>query len=157
MSGELPPLAALNDVCLPRRAVMYVDDAHASGVVGPKGRGTVFGALGSYDNTLVVGSLSKGFSCSGGFIGCTTEFKRLLKMKSNTYIFGGPVVPPYLDAVCTVCDIFMSDEYETLVARLHGNMQPLTDGLRPLDLTVPDGKVPLVSVLARDGDDTLNA
>lgn len=157
MSGELPPLAALNDVCLPRRAVLYVDDAHASGVVGPKGRGTVFGALGSYDNTLVVGSLSKGFSCSGGFIGCTTEFKRLLKMKSNTYIFGGPVVPPYLDAVCTVCDIFMSDEYETLVARLHDNMQRLTDGLRRLDLTVQGGKVPIVSVLAGDEEDTLNA
>ena len=130
MSGELPPLAELNAICLQRRAVLYVDDAHASGVVGPKGRGTVLSALGNYDNALVIGSLSKGFSCAGGFIGCTTEFKRLLKMKSNTYIFGGPVVPPYLDAVCTVCDILMSDEYEELAARLEDNMSRLTDGLQ---------------------------
>ncbi len=157
MTGELPPLAELNDVCLERRAVLYVDDAHASGVVGPKGRGTVFGALGSYDNTLVIGSLSKGFSCAGAFIGCTTEFKRLLKMKSNTYIFGGPVVPPYLDAVCTVCDILMSDEYEVLIARLHGNMSRLTEGLRRLNLVVQGGMVPIVSVLAGDEEDTLNA
>ena len=157
MSGELPPLAELNEVCLPRRAVLYVDDAHASGVVGPKGRGTVLGALGNYDNTLVVGSLSKGFSCAGGFIGCTAEFKRLLKMKSNTYIFGGPVVPAYLDAVCVVCDILMSDEYETLVERLRDNMTRLTDGLRRLGLVVQGGRVPIVSVLVGDEADTLNA
>ncbi len=157
MSGELPPLAALNDVCLKRRAVLYVDDAHASAVVGPKGRGTVLSALGGYDNALVVGSLSKGFSCAGGFIGCTTEFKRLLKMKSNTYIFGGPVVPPYLDAVCTVCDILMSDEYEQLSGRLHDNMRRLTDGLRRQNLVVQGGMVPIVSVLAGDEEDTLNA
>ena len=84
MSGELPPLAALNAVCLGRRAVLYVDDAHGTGVMGRQGRGTVLDALCNYDNTLVVGSLSKGFSCMGGFIGCTREFKLLLKMRSNT-------------------------------------------------------------------------
>jgi 7-keto-8-aminopelargonate synthetase-like enzyme len=157
MSGELPPLAELNSECLERRAVLYVDDAHASGVVGPKGRGTVLTALGSYDNTLVVGSLSKGFSCAGGFIGCTAEFQRLLKMRSNTYIFGGPVVPPYLDAVCTVCDILMSDEYEGLIFRLRDNVRRLTDGLKRLNLVVQGGQVPIVSVLAGDEEDTLNA
>src|SRR5262249_7890425 len=105
MSGALPPLAELNAVCLAHNAVLYVDDAHGTGVLGRQGRGTVLDALGSYDNTFVIGSLSKAFSCAGGFIGCTRLFKKLLKMRSNTYIFGGPVVPPYLDAICTVCDI----------------------------------------------------
>ena len=74
MSGELPPLKALNDVALAHRAILYVDDAHGTGVIGTHGRGTVLDALGSYDNTLVVGSLSKGFSCAGmGFIGCRPE------------------------------------------------------------------------------------
>jgi 7-keto-8-aminopelargonate synthetase-like enzyme len=155
MSGELPPLAALNTICLNRNAILYVDDAHASGVIGPKGRGTVLDALGSYDNALVVGSLSKGFSCAGGFVGCTHEFKRLLKMKSNTYIFGGPVVPPYLDAVCTVCDILMSDEYEQLLGKLHSNLHRLTHGLVGLGLVVQGGKVPIVSVLVGDEEDTL--
>ena len=39
-------------------------------------------------------------------------------MRSNTYIFGGPVVPPYLEAICTVVDILRSDEYERLRHRL---------------------------------------
>ena len=157
MTGELPPLAELNAVALSRRAVLYVDDAHGTGVIGRQGRGTVHDALGSYDNTLVVGSLSKGFSCAGGFIGCTREFKRLLKMRSNTYIFGGPVVPPYLEAACVVCDILASGEYALLRGRLDQNVAQLTDGLKALGLVVSGGVTPIISVLAGDEEDTLHA
>jgi 7-keto-8-aminopelargonate synthetase-like enzyme len=157
MSGELPPLAELNQVCLRRRAVLYVDDAHGTGVLGRQGRGTVLDALGNYDNTLVVGSLSKGFSCLGGFIGCTKEFKLLLKMRSNTYIFGGPVAPCYLEAICTVCDILDSPEYELLAARLQRNIRQLSTGLRNRGLVVLGGQTPILSVLVGDEEDTLNA
>ena len=102
-----------------------MDDAHATAVLGKKGRGTVLDALGSYDNTLVVGSLSKGFSCFGGFIGCTKDFKTLLKIRSNTFIFGGPVPPPYLEAVCTVCDILDSPECDLLQAWGSPNLRQL--------------------------------
>jgi 7-keto-8-aminopelargonate synthetase-like enzyme len=157
MSGELPPLAELNRVCFQRRAVLYVDDAHGTGVLGRQGRGTVLDALGNYDNTLVVGSLSKGFSCMGGFIGCTNEFKLLLKMRSNTYIFGGPVAPCYLEAICTVCDILDSPEYELISARLQRNIRQLNIGLRGMGLVVLGGQTPILSVLVGDEEDTLNA
>jgi 7-keto-8-aminopelargonate synthetase-like enzyme len=157
MSGELPPLAKLNEVAKTRRAVLYVDDAHGTGVIGTRGRGTVLDALGSYDNAIVVGSLSKGFSCAGAFVGCTRELKQLLKIRSNTYIFGGPVVPPYLEAVCEVCDILMSPEYDRLSARLNDNLQQLTRGLRRLGLVVLGGSTPIVSVLVGDEEDTLKS
>src|SRR5438132_2256027 len=64
MSGALPPLAELNTVALRHDAVLYVDDAHATAVMGTCGRGTVFDALGTYENAFVIGSLSKGFSCA---------------------------------------------------------------------------------------------
>src|SRR5579885_977176 len=157
MSGELPPLVELNRVCLRRRAVLYVDDAHGTGVLGRQGRGTVLDALGNYDNTLVVGSLSKGFSCLGGFIGCTEEMKLLLKMRSNTYIFGGPVAPCYLDAICTVCDILNSPEYELLSARLQRNIRQMSTGLCNMGLIILGGRTPILSVLVGDEEDTLNA
>lgn len=157
MSGALPPLARLNAVASAHNAVLYVDDAHGTGVLGAHGRGTVLDALGSYDNTFVVGSLSKAFSCMGGFIGCTEDFKRLLKMRSNTYIFGGPVPPPYLEAVCTVCDILMSPEYTLLQSRLVRNLNHLTAGLERLGLAVLGGLTPIISVLVGDEADTLSA
>jgi 7-keto-8-aminopelargonate synthetase-like enzyme len=157
MSGALPPLKELDNVCRRYNAILYVDDAHGTGVLGRKGRGTVLDALGNYENALVIGSLSKAFSALGGFIGCSQEMKRLLKMRSNTYIFGGPVAPPYLEAVCTVCDILMSDEFELLAARLRRNLEQLTRGLVGLGLAVLGGETPIVSVLVGDEAETLRA
>ena len=157
MTGALPPLAQLNEVCLRRNAVLYVDDAHATAVLGKKGRGTVLDALGNYDNALVVGSLSKGFSCFGGFIGCTKEFKFLLKIRSNTFIFGGPVPPPYLDAICVVCDILQSGEYDEIHGRLERNRLHLTQGAIDLGLVVLGGRTPIVSILTGDEEVTLEA
>jgi 7-keto-8-aminopelargonate synthetase-like enzyme len=157
MSGELPPLADLDRVARNYNAVLYVDDAHGTGVLGTQGRGTVLDALETYANTFVVGSLSKAFSCAGGFIGCTEDFKKLLKMRSNTYIFGGPVVPAFLEGVCVVCDILMSSEYDLLHSRLQRNLKQLTTGLRRLNLAVLGGRTPIISVLVGDEADTLNA
>jgi 7-keto-8-aminopelargonate synthetase-like enzyme len=78
-------------------------------------------------------------------------------MRSNTYIFGGPVVPPYLEAVCEVCDILMSPEYEALAGQLRRNLTQLTDGLRDLNLVVLGGATPIVSVLVGDEEDTLKS
>jgi 7-keto-8-aminopelargonate synthetase-like enzyme len=137
--------------------VLYIDDAHGTGVLGERGRGTVLEALGSYDNAFVVGSLSKAFSCAGGFIACSRVFQKLLKMRSNTYIFGGPVVPAYLDAICAVVDILQSEEYSVLRARLDRHVQRLSRGLTDLDLVVSGGTTPILSVSVGDEADTLKA
>ncbi len=157
MTGALPPLVQLNEVCKRHNAVLYVDDAHATGVMGHKGRGTVLQALGTYDNTLVVGSLSKGFSCFGGFIGCPREFKMLLKIRSNTFIFGGPVPPPYLEAICTVCDILDSPECDVLQANLQRNLTHLAGGAKKLGLSVLGGAHPIISILVGEEDATFRA
>src|SRR5205807_4028013 len=150
MSGTLPPLTELAAVARRNDAILYVDDAHGTGVLGPHGIGTVRDAIGGYENVLVVGSLSKAFSAMGGFVGCAQAMQRQLKIRSNTYIFGGPVPPPYLEAVCAVVDILASDEYEELAASLRRNMQHLTGGLLRQGLAVLGGLTPIVSVLVGD-------
>ena len=157
MSGMVPPMAELNEVARACNAVLYIDDAHGTGVLGEQGKGTVLDALGSYENTFVIGSLSKAFSCAGGFIGCTEPFHRLLKIRSSPYVFGGPVVPCYLEAISTVIDILRSDEYNTLRARLDAHIRRLTRGLSDLGLTIMGGATPIVSVLIGDEADTLRA
>jgi glycine C-acetyltransferase len=157
MSGMIPPMAELNEVARACDGVLYIDDAHGTGVLGEQGRGTVLDALGSYDNTFVVGSLSKAFSCAGGFIGCTEPFHRLLKIRSSPYIFGGPVVPCYLEAISTVIDILRSGEYDALRARLDSHIKRLTRGLTDLGFAIMGGATPIVSVMIGDEADTLRA
>jgi 7-keto-8-aminopelargonate synthetase-like enzyme len=157
MSGMVPPMVELNEVARSCDAVLYIDDAHGTGVLGEQGRGTVLEALGNYDNTFVVGSLSKAFSCAGGFIGCTEPFQRLLKIRSSPYVFGGPVVPCYLEAISTVIDILRSGEYDMLRARLDSHIRRLTCGLADLGLAIMGGATPIVSVFIGDEADTLRA
>lgn len=157
MSGKLPPLAEFRRVAREHNACLYVDDAHATGVLGENGRGTVRESLGDYDNTLTVGSLSKGLSCLGGFVAGTQLAIDVLKLRSNSLIFGGPVPPPYLEAVCAAVDIVASPEYAKLRTSLDANVHRLADGATRLGLAVLGGLVPIVSVLVGEEEATLKA
>ena len=150
MQGTTPPLRELDAVARAQGGVMYIDDAHGTGTFGDHGRGMAMRELGRLNDVIMVGSLSKAFSCMGAFVTCTEELKLLLKMSSGTYVFGGPVPPPYLEAVCTVCDILMSDEYETIIGRLRQRIRRLVDGLRALDLMVLGNDSAIISVLVKD-------
>jgi 7-keto-8-aminopelargonate synthetase-like enzyme len=157
MSGRLPPLTEFQRVARSHDGFLYVDDAHATGVLGTGGRGTVADALGDYENTLVVGSLSKAVSCLGGFVAGTRDAIEVLKMRSNSLIFGGPVPPPYLTAVCAALDVIGSPEYADLRGRLDANVASLIAGASDLGFTVLGGHVPIVSVLIGAEETTLRA
>jgi 7-keto-8-aminopelargonate synthetase-like enzyme len=78
-------------------------------------------------------------------------------MRSNSYIFGGPVVPAYLDAICAVVEILQTEEYTRLRDRLDRFVGRLSRGLAELDLCVMGGATPIVSVLVGDEAETLKA
>jgi 7-keto-8-aminopelargonate synthetase-like enzyme len=157
MSGASPPLAELDRIARAHGGLLYVDDAHGTGILGPKGRGMAARELGRLDDIIMVGSLSKAFSCMGAFATCTTELKLLLKMKSNSYVFGGPVPPPYLEAICVACDIVDSPEHASILRRLNTRIARLIAGLDRLRLTVLGRQAPIVSILVNDEERTLRA
>jgi 7-keto-8-aminopelargonate synthetase-like enzyme len=157
MSGAIAAMPELDRVAREHNAVLYIDDAHATAVLGEHGRGTVQAALGNYDNAIVVGCLSKACSVFGAFIACTHQMQRLLKMRSNTYIFGGPVPPPYLEAISSVIDILISDEYASLRSQLDRNIARMVSGLGRHDLVILGGQSPIISVLVGDEEATFLA
>src|SRR5207244_9515885 len=79
------------------------------------------------------------------------------QMRSNTYIFGGPVAPCYLDAVCTVVDILQCGEYPALVGRLRANLRRFTTCASELGYTVVGGLTPIVALVIGDEAQTLKA
>jgi 7-keto-8-aminopelargonate synthetase-like enzyme len=157
MTGKTPPLAELDEITRAGGGVLYCDDAHGTGVVGKRGRGAASTVLPSLRQVLLVGSLSKAFSCMGAFVTCTPELKRILKIRSSTFIFGGPVPPPYLAAVLAVCDILDSAEGDELLGQLQSLVGRLTTGLKSLDLLVGGGVAPIVSVQVGDIEETFQA
>ncbi len=157
MTGKVPPLAELDAVTRQHDGILYVDDAHGTGVVGVRGRGAASQVLPSLAGVLLVGSLSKAFSCLGAFVTCNPELKRIFKIRSSTFIFGGPVPPPYLAAIIAVCEILDSPEGDELLAELRDLVARLTSGLRELDLIVGGGVAPIVSVQVGDIEETFAA
>jgi 7-keto-8-aminopelargonate synthetase-like enzyme len=156
MSGRVAPLVELEAVTREFGGTLYVDDAHGTGVVGPRGRGAARQALGSLERVLMVGSLSKAFSCMGAFVTCDKELKRILKIKSSTFIFGGPIPPPYLCGVLAACDLIDSPEGDQLLAELHGKVDRLIEGLRRLGYRVHGDSGAIVSVLIGDIEKTFH-
>jgi glycine C-acetyltransferase len=157
MSGTFPPLRELREVAEANDAVLYVDDAHGTGILGEKGRGTVLDALGDYRNTLVAGSLSKAFSCFGAFVACPERVKLILGVRSGPFIFGGPVPPPYLDAVCAVIELLESPEYHGLRARLTANMERFLAGVRQTGVPILGGVGAIATIVIGDEHATLQA
>jgi len=82
MLGTIPPLADVYEIASRYDGVLYVDDAHGTGVVGPGGRGAAYESLGTVNNIVLGGSLSKAAGCVGGFVTCTHALKLILKMKN---------------------------------------------------------------------------
>src|SRR5437660_374114 len=68
-----------------------------------------------------------------------------------------PVPPPYLEAVCVVCDILNSPEYDTIIGRLRHLIQRLVSGIQGLKLTVLGRESPIVAILVGDEEKTLRA
>ncbi len=157
MYGTIPPLDELDQVARGCGGILYVDAAHGTAVLGPRGRGAAAKLLGSLGDVLMVGSLSKAFSCMGAFVTCTTALKQVLKMKSSTFIFGGPVPPPYLAAICAVCDIIDSPEYDELLGRLHALVRRLMEGVAAIGLNVLGGESAIIAIVIGDIERTLEA
>jgi 7-keto-8-aminopelargonate synthetase-like enzyme len=157
MTGRVASLAALREVAAANDAVLYVDDAHGTGVLGRAGRGTVLDALGDYRNVLVVGSLSKAVSCFGGFVACPKRVRFLLKVRSGPLVFGGPVPPPYLEAVCAAVDLVSSGEGDALREALGRNMSRFSAGARARGVPVVGAVGAIASVPVGDETATLRA
>jgi 8-amino-7-oxononanoate synthase len=94
MDGDLAPLPEIADTCERHGAVLMVDEAHASGVIGPGGRGAVahFGLEGRVP--VVMGTLSKALGAAGGFIAGTGELCAFLRNRARSFIFDTAMPPP---------------------------------------------------------------
>ncbi len=157
MAGSIPPLMQLDELTRRHGGIMYIDDAHGTGIIGDRGRGAAHRALGTLENVMMVGSLSKAFSCLGGFVTTTRDMKLMLKMKAGTYVFGGPVPPSYLAGIIAVCDIIDSPEYDVILGRLQTLIARVTNSLRSTGLEVLGGESAIVSVVVGEIEKTLLA
>src|SRR3712207_1495831 len=118
MDGDIAPLPRIAVLAAAFGAVTMVDDAHASGVLGEHGRGSIshFGLDGQWD--IQVGTLSKALAAIGGYVACIEPLRRLMEHRARPFLFSTSH-PPSVTATCIAAvDLLQSDEGQTLIDRL---------------------------------------
>ena len=149
MDGDLGPLPDLCAAAEEFGAIMMVDDAHASGVFGRNGRGTVdhFDVHGRVD--VQVGTLSKAIGALGGYVAGTRDFIEFLHHRARPFLFSTSH-PPSVTATCIAALDVLLEEPE-IIDRLWDNTRFFQAGLRELGFDTGMSESPITPIIVGDG------
>ena len=144
--GAVPELCALAEEF---GCIMMVDDAHASGVFGSNGRGTIdhFGMHGRVD--IQVGTLSKAIGALGGYVAGSRTLIEFLYHRARPFLFSTSH-PPAVVAACIAAIDVLEQEPE-LIERLWDNTRFFKAGLKDLGFNTGLSESPITPVIAGDG------
>jgi glycine C-acetyltransferase len=148
MDGDLGALPALCDLADEFGCIMMVDDAHASGVFGRHGRGTVdhFGLHGRVD--VQVGTLSKAFGALGGYVAGSRTLIEFLHHRARPFLFSTSH-PPAVAAACLAALEVVQGEPQW-IERLWTNTRFFKAGLQTLGLDTGASESPITPVIVGD-------
>jgi glycine C-acetyltransferase len=150
MDGDLAPLPGLCDLAEKYGCLMMVDDAHASGVFGRGGRGTVdhFDCHGRVD--IQVGTLSKAVGVLGGYVCGSRDLIEFLYQKARPFLFSTSH-PPAVAASCQAAiELLDSAEGERLIKKLWSNTRFFKRRLKKLGFQTGMSESPITPVIVGD-------
>jgi 8-amino-7-oxononanoate synthase len=152
MEGDIVPLPEM--VALAKRygAALAVDDAHATGVLGPHGDGTAahFNLIDEVD--IIVGTFSKSLASIGGFIAASENVIHYLKHHSRPLIFSAALPPSNTAGVLAALEIVTSEPERR--ERLWKSTRRLQEGLKSVGFDIGPTQTPIVPVLIGTLEDT---
>lgn len=150
MSGDIFNLPEAVALAKKYHCRLYIDDAHALGVMGPKGQGTEshFNMLGAAD--LVIGTFSKSFASIGGYVAGSTEVIHYIKHKARSFIFSA-AMPPAAAATALEC-LRIVQEDSSRHARLWKNARRMNQGLCQMGYDTLNSRTPIIPLVIGDED-----
>ena len=149
MDGNTAPLGAICDLAEKYGAMVMVDDSHATGFLGKKGRGTpeLHGVQDRVD--VVTSTLGKALGgASGGFTSGRKEIVDLLRNRSRPYLFSNSLAPMIVAASLAVMDELSAST--ELRDRLESNAARFREGVESAGFTVKPGDTPIVPIMLGD-------
>ena len=148
MDGDIAPLPALVELAERYGAVMMVDDAHASGVLGRAGRGTIdhFDLHGRVH--IQVGTLSKAIGALGGYVCGSRDLIEYLYHRARPFLFSTSH-PPSVAATCLAAFDLLEQEPERIEALWH-NTEYFKAGLRSAGFDTGASETPITPIMVGD-------
>jgi glycine C-acetyltransferase len=149
MDGDIAPLAAIVERAERFQALVMVDDAHASGVLGKNGRGSVnhFGLDGRVD--LQMGTLSKAIGVLGGYVAGAQAVRDFLIHRARPFLFSTSHPPGVAAACIAAIDVLLAEPER--IDRLWKNTARFKDGLKRLGFETGASETPITPVIVGKG------
>jgi glycine C-acetyltransferase len=149
MDGDIARLPDIVEAAEEADAIVYVDDAHASGVLGRNGRGSV-DHFGLHDRVHIqVGTLSKAIGVLGGYVAGSEALREVLIHRARPFLFSTSH-PPAVAAACLAAIDVLESEPE-LIERLWQNTRLFKAGLARLGFDIGASETPITPVIAGSG------
>ena len=150
MDGDIAPLPQIVELGEKYGAATYVDDAHASGVLGKNGRGSVdhWNLHGRVD--IQIGTFSKAFGAQGGYVAGIQPLRDFLIHKARPFLFSN-ALPPSVMATCLAAIDVLETETE-LLDKLWENTRYFKGALAKLGFDIGHSETPITPVIVGSGE-----
>lgn len=151
MDGDIAPLNELYRISRENNAVLFLDDAHGTGVTGKYGKG-----LASPENCdVALATFSKAMGSFGGCILCTKEFREYFINVCSPFIFSTGMPPSTLGAISAAVDLMQTQEMEDARAHLHSISDYTKKAVRALGFDCGKSETMIIPVIIGDASETL--
>jgi 7-keto-8-aminopelargonate synthetase-like enzyme len=131
MDGDRAPLAVLIETTDRHEALLLLDEAHATGVFGPQGRGLSAATATGARVDFQMGTLSKALGCHGGFVAARRPWIDLIYNRARSFLFATAPPASVAAAATTALELCLSPEGDRRRRLLEANFLGLADALRP--------------------------
>ena len=144
MDGYFAKLAEIRKLADAHDALLMVDDCHATGFIGPQGRGTPHRAGVKAD--ILTGTLGKALGGSaGGYIAAAKPIVDLMRQRARPYLFSNALPPPIVAASLKAIDL--AEQGDDLRARLFDNARRFRAGMSTAGFHLLSGEHPIIPVM----------
>ncbi|MFD4817610.1 8-amino-7-oxononanoate synthase [Peribacillus butanolivorans] len=153
MDGDIAPLPGIVELAKRYDALVMVDDAHATGVLGKDGRGTSehFGLKGKID--IEMGTLSKAVGAEGGYIAGSRSLVDYVLNRARPFVFSTALSSGVVASALTAVDIIQSEPERRV--RIRAMSQRLYNELTSLGYTVSGGETPILAIICGEPEQAM--
>lgn len=151
MNGTIAKLKEVCDLAHQYKALVMIDDCHATGFLGKHGRGTpeYCNVMGKID--IITGTLGKALGgASGGYVSGKKEIIEWLRQRSRPYLFSNALAPSITAATLTVLDIVESAEGDQMRKKLQDNSQRFRKKMSAAGFNLIPGDHPIIPIMLGD-------
>ncbi len=153
MDGDIAPLPNIIDLAEKYSALVMVDDAHGTGVLGEKGKGAIehFGLAGRVE--IQMGTLGKALGSFGAYIAGSEDLIDYLVNKARSLLYTTALPPSICGAALAALKIL--GEKPDLVSQLRNNTTYFRKGMRDLGYLIPERETPIIPLILGDPSVTM--